>query len=71
MERAVLYFGGKRPPPREVSVDDWRGGARTPGVSWLLIDDRGYGLSEGSLARRHWSPTARGFDRFAADANRS
>lgn len=41
----VLYFGGNA---EEVSwmLDAAR--AETPGVSWLLLDYRGYGLSEGS-----------------------
>ena len=40
----VLYFGGNA---EEVS---WmlEGLGETPGVSWLLVDYRGYGLSEGS-----------------------
>ena len=45
----VLYFGGNA---EEVSwmldvIGDPRAGA-TPGVSWLLLDYRGYGESEGS-----------------------
>jgi len=45
----VLYFGGNA---EEVSwmIDAARAG--TPGVSWLLLDYRGYGLSEGSPSQK-------------------
>jgi len=45
----VIYFGGNA---EEVSwmLDAARAGA--PGVSWLLVDYRGYGLSEGSPSQK-------------------
>jgi len=45
----VLYFGGNA---EEVSwmLDAAR--AQAPGVSWLLLDYRGYGLSEGSPSQK-------------------
>jgi uncharacterized protein len=47
--RLVLYFGGNA---EEVSwmLDPAR--ARAPGVSWLLLDYRGYGLSAGAPSEK-------------------
>ena len=63
----LVYFGGNA---EEVS---WMVGeaAATPGVSWLLTDYRGYGLSEGSPGEAELvSDALRWFDRFAPDAKR-
>ena len=45
----VLYFGGNA---EEVSWMLEVARAETPGVSWLLLDYRGYGLSEGSPSQK-------------------
>ncbi|HSH06099.1 MAG TPA: alpha/beta hydrolase [Burkholderiales bacterium] len=72
----VLYFGGNA---EEVSwmlevIGDPRAGA-TPGVSWLLLDYRGYGASEGAPSEkvlvadaRMLFDHARGLGEEAADA---
>jgi len=45
----VLYFGGNA---EEVSWMLEAARVETPGVSWLLLDYRGYGLSEGSPSQK-------------------
>ena len=45
----VLYFGGNA---EEVSWMAAEGPRRAPGVSWLLVDYRGYGSSGGSPSER-------------------
>lgn len=45
----VLYFGGNA---EEVSWMLEAARAETPGVSWLLLDYRGYGRSEGSPSQK-------------------
>jgi uncharacterized protein len=45
----MLYFGGNA---EEVSWMLEAARAETPGVSWLLLDYRGYGLSEGSPSQK-------------------
>lgn len=45
----VLYFGGNA---EEVSWMAAEGPRRAPGVSWLLVDYRGYGSSDGSPSER-------------------
>jgi len=45
----VLYFGGNA---EEVSWMLEAARAEAPGVSWLLLDYRGYGLSEGSPSQQ-------------------
>jgi len=45
----VLYFGGNA---EEVSWMLEAARAQTPGVSWLLVDYRGYGLSEGAPSQK-------------------
>jgi len=47
--RLVLYFGGNA---EEVSWMLEVARAETPSVSWLLMDYRGYGLSEGSPSEK-------------------
>jgi pimeloyl-ACP methyl ester carboxylesterase len=62
--RLVLYFGGNA---EEVSwmLDAAR--AETPGVSWLLLDYRGYGLSEGKPSQKALVADARAlYDHAAA-----
>jgi len=46
----VLYFGGNA---EEVSTMLESTGVRTPGVSWLLTDYRGYGASGGSPSEKN------------------
>ena len=41
----LIYFGGNA---EEVSWMLHEAGSRTPGMSWLLVDYRGYGSSQGS-----------------------
>lgn len=63
----VMYFGGNA---EEVSwmID---AAAAIPAVSWLLVDYRGYGLSEGSPGEAEFVADAlRWYDRFAPDAKR-
>lgn len=47
--KLVLYFGGNA---EEVSWMLEAARAETPGVSWLLVDYRGYGQSEGSPSEK-------------------
>lgn len=61
----VIYFGGNA---EEVSGMIEESG-RIPGLSWLLVDYRGYGLSEGSPGEKELIADAlRWFDTLAADA---
>jgi uncharacterized protein len=63
----ILYFGGNA---EEVSwmIEE---SANLPGVSWLLVDYRGYGLSEGSPGETELVADAlRWFDKIAPDAKR-
>jgi uncharacterized protein len=47
--RLLMYFGGNA---EEVSWMLHEAGNRTPGVSWLLVDYRGYGSSGGSPSEK-------------------
>ena len=54
----LIYFGGNA---EEVSWMLHEAGSRTPGMSWLLVDYRGYGSSQGSPSEAALVADARGF----------
>ena len=58
----VLYFGGNA---EEVSWMIDPAAAQTPGVSWLLIDYRGYGASQGSPSEKNLVSDALVWHRYA------